>query len=210
MKMIDQIRLWRKSRTQLNIYYPKNVYDPLARKEVKMLLTQFNSIYFNAYPEALTGTIHSPSKTRPKKHTRAFDIEKQLTLYKAQKVGYKNLQKIGELLHVLYVLEAQLQHGQELYERATHVKERLQEGPYEEYFPQLYAERLHALDRHIAICLEERQRMEEEHTMCEQAIEALGEGGNSFWADTGRLVSNVVSQSVKQVVDTIDQSFKKK
>lgn len=210
MKLFDKIRLWNKNRAQLNLYYPKNVYDPLARKEVKMLLAQFNTVYYHAYPEALTGAIHSPIKTRPKKHTRAFDVEKQLALYKAQKIRNKNLQKIGELLHVQYTLEEQLRYDDHLYEQAMHVKKRLQEGPYKEYFPQLYAERLRSLDRYIDICLGERERIEEEHAMCKQAIEALAEGGNDFWTDTGRLVSSVVSQSVKQVVDTIDKSFKRK
>src|SRR5699024_7833301 len=210
MKLLDKVRLWKKSRAQLNLYYPKTIYDAFARKEINMLLGQFNAIYYNAYPEALTGLIHPPEKTRPKKHKRTFDIEKQLTFYKAKKVRAKKLQKIGELLHVQYTLEAQLQHDQSIYEHAIYVQERLQKGPYKEYFPELYAERMRAIERLITQCIEDRKRIEQEHTTCLYAIEELGEGGNDFWSDTGRMVSSVVSQSVKQVVDTIDQTFKRK
>lgn len=210
MRFFDKMRLRRKNRAQLNLYYPKNVYDPLARKEVKMFLAQFNAIYYEAYPEALTGPIHPIGRTRPRKHKRAFDINKQLTFYKTQKIRAKKLQKIEELLHLQYTLEAQVQHDNDLYERALYVQKRLQEGPYEDYFPQLFAERMRTLEHYRQQCREAAERMKKEHTTCVRAIEELAQDSNDFWSDTGRLVSSVVSQSVKQVVDTIDQTFKKK
>lgn len=47
------IRKIRKRNELLNLYYPKHIYDPLARREMRELLTQFNDLFYEAYPEKL-------------------------------------------------------------------------------------------------------------------------------------------------------------
>lgn len=78
---------------QLNLYYPQNIYDPIARREMKAILMRFNDLFYEAYPEALKGKEPNFIEVQPRKHSKKYEVQRDLMLYKSQKVRKKNLQK---------------------------------------------------------------------------------------------------------------------
>lgn len=209
-KLGTAIRKLQKRSQLLNIYYPKNIYEPLARREMKIILTQFNDLFYEAYPEMLKG--HSPLliEHEPRTHARKYDVQRDITLYRTQKVRRKALVKIEEYLHVKYITEEQIDYYKDMMKKAEQTKMQMSDEQFSSYFPQLFDERVHFLESIITLCGNKIEALEEEKLILEQTIYELVHYPDSFLRDAGRLIGGMVADSVKHVVDVVDQSFRKK
>ncbi len=191
---------------QLNLYYPQDIYDPIARREMKAILMRFNDLFYEAYPEALKGKEPNFIEVQPRKHSKKYEVQRDLMLYKSQKVRKKELAKIEEFLNLKYNVEEQIAYYSDILQKSMYTKRQMREEDYSEYFPQLFEKRINALEAIELRCLEKLEHLMKDKKVFEQSIETLLTHPQSFWEEAGRLISD----SVKQVVDTIDQSFRKK
>lgn len=204
------IRKIRKRNEQLNIYYPKNVYDPLARREMSALLTQFNDLFYEAYPEKLKGNGQLAIDYQPKTHNKRYDVQREITLYKTKKVRRKNLGKIEEFLHLKYIVETQIEHYNRTLQKALRMKEQISDEAFSSYFPQLFEERLLFLENIERHCHSKISQLLEDRVLYEQTIYELVHYPDNFFKDASRMIGGIVADSVKHVVDVVDQSIRRK
>lgn len=195
---------------QLHLFYPKEIYDPIARKEMKMILTQFNDLFYETYPEMLKGKRQVLLDQRPHKHTKKYEIQRDITLYKTQKVRRKELTKIQELLNFKYIAEEQIVYYTDMLQKAMLTKKQLKEGPYSEYFPQLFENRIAFIEKIEHHCLEQLELLMKDKKIYGQSIDALLHHPQSFWGDAKRLLEDIVADSVKHVTDVTGATFRKK
>lgn len=200
----------RKRQHQLNFYYPKQVYDPLARREMKAVLTRFNDLFYAAYPEKLKGNSQLQLNYQPRSHKKQYEVERALKLCKSQKVRRKELAKIEEYLNLQYIVEEQIVYYDNVFKKAQATKQQISAEEFSSFYPQLFEERMDYLDNIEQQCLGSIKKLEDEKRVCEQAIHDLIHNHQSFWGDASRLIGSMVAESVKHVVDVVDQSFRGK
>lgn len=198
----------RKQQAQLNEYYPKDVYEPLARREMKAILTRFNDAFYEAYPEKLKKKPKGLFDYKPHAHHKQYEVERAIKLYKSRKVRKKELARIKEYLNLQYVVEEQITHYESILQNAKGTKQMISEEEFSSFFPQLHAERIDYLDQIEQQSLREMRKLNEEKRMCEQAIHSLLHSHHSFWTDASRMIGDMVTDSVKHVVEIVDQSLK--
>ena len=201
---------FRKQKVQLDLYYPKNVYDPLARKEMKVILTRFNDMYYQAYPEMVSNPSAVMVDYHPRSHSHQYEIQRAIKLYKSQKVSRKDLVKIEEYLNLKYIIEEQLGYYNDKLRKSKETKRLLINEEFSSFFPQLFEERVSSLEHREAYSLTRLRQLEKEKQMCEKAIRDLLYSNYSFWGDAKKRISNMVSDSVKHVTDRVGQSFRGK
>lgn len=202
-----RIRKWKLNNDQLNLYYPKGIYDRLARREMRVILVRFNDLFFTTYPERLTGKGSMLLDYKPKTYANKHEIQRQLALYKIQKVRKKELAKIEEYLKTKSMIEEQIAYYTGEIQEAMYTKRQISEEAYAELFPQIFERRIAFLEEIEGRCLGKLEHLTKEKRICDDAIEALLNNPQDFWGDTGRLLKGMVAESVKQVVD---QTFRKK
>lgn len=195
---------------QLNLYYPKDIYDPIARREMRAVLIRFNDLFYEAYPEALKRKSPAIKDVQPRKHSKKYEMQRDLMLYKSQKVRKKELTKIEEFLNLKYIGEEQIAYYRDTLQKAIYTKRQIREDVYSEYFPQLFEKRIIFLETLELHCLEKLEHLMKDKKVFEQSIAKLLHNPQSFWEETGRLIGGIVTDSVKHVVDAVDQSFRKK
>lgn len=204
------IREIRKRHQILNLYYPRDVYDPLARREMKMILTQFNKVFYGAYPNKLKENRQIAIDYQPHKYVKKHEVQRELTLYKTKKVRKKELMKIESFLQLKYMIEAQLEHYNFMLQKAQRTRQQLSNEQFSSYFPQLFEERMLFLNDIEAHCLKKTEELIEEKSVYEQSIYELVHYPDNFLKDAGRLIGSVVAGSVKHVVDTVEQKIRRK
>lgn len=197
-------------RFQLNLYYPKKVYDPLARREMKLILTRFNDAFYQAYPKMMDDPSVEPIDYHPRSHGRQYDIQRAIKLCKSQKVRRKDLVKIEEYLNLQYVIEAQVSYYNQKLQKAISTKKLLSEEAFSSFFPLLFEERMDSIEHRESYSLNKLRKLEKEKQMCEKAIRDLMHSNHSFWGDARKVIGSMVAESVKQVTDVVGQSFRRK
>lgn len=200
----------RKRHLQLAIYYPKQIYDPVARREMKAILTRFNDIFYTAYPEMLHGDSQTVLDYQPRSHNKQYEVKRALKLCKSQKVRRKELAKIEEYLNLQYIVEEQIAYYDKVFKKAQGTKQQISTEAFSSFFPQLFEERIHYLDEIEQSCRNKIRELDNQKRQCEQAIHDLMHNHHSFWGDASRLIGSMVAESVKHVVDAVDQTFKGK
>lgn len=210
LKLKNRIKIYRKHRLQLAFYYPKKVYDPLARKEMSHILRRFNVAFYEAYPEQLNQSALEINEIQPRSHGKEHEIQHVLKLCKAQKVRKKDLIKIEEFLNLQYVIEAQLTGYNQKHQKAIVTKKMISQEEYSSFFPELYEERMKSIEHQESYSLTRIRKLEKEKLMCEKAIRDLIDQQHNFWGDAGKLISGMIVESVRQVADVVGQSFRKK
>lgn len=210
LKIGTTIRKIQNRNKQLNLYYPKDIYDPIARREMKAILMRFNDLFYEAYPETLKGKQPTFIDVQPRKHSKNYEVQRDLMLYKSQKVRKKELTKIEEFLNLKYSSEEQITYYSDILQKAMYTKRQIREDVYSEYFPQLFEKRTSFLETIELRCLEKLEHLMKDKKVFERSIDELLHNPQSFWGDTGRLIGGIVADSVKHVVDAVDQSFRKK
>lgn len=194
----------------LNLYYPKDVYEPLARREMKMIITQFNELFYEAYPEKLKDRSPKLLDFQPRTHSKKFEVRREITLYRTQKVRRKNLAKIEEYLHMKYMIDDQIEYYNETVKKAERTKQQISDEQFSSYFPQLYEERIQFLDSITRRCSNKVEELTEEKTLLERTIYELVHYPDNILRDAGRIIGGMVADSVKHIVDVVDQSFRRK
>lgn len=205
-----RILRFRKQQVQLNLYYPKKVYDPLARREMKAILTHFNDVFYQAYPEMLSNPSVVMVDYHPRSHSKQYEIQRAIKLCKSQKVRRKDLVKIEEYLNLKYIIEEQLAYYNDKLQKSKATKQLLSNEEFASFFPQLFEERVNSLEHREAYSLTKLKKLEKEKQMCEKAIRDLIHGNHSFWGDAKKFIGNMVSDSVRHVADRVGQSFRGK
>lgn len=201
---------FKKQQVQLNLYYPKNVYDPLARKEMKVILKRFNDLYYQAYPEMLSNPSPVVVDYHPNSHSKQYEIQRAIKLCKSQKVRRTDLVKIEEYLNLKYTIEEQLAYYNDKLQKSKATKRLLINEEFSSYYPQLFEERLNSLEHMEAYSLTKLRQLEKEKQMCEKAILELIQGHPSFWGEAKKLINNMVLDSVKHVTDRVGKTFRRK
>src|SRR5690625_988821 len=130
----------RKRQHQLNFYYPKQVYDPLARREMKAVLTRFNDLFYAAYPEKLKGNSQQLLNYQPRSHKKQYEVQRALKLCKSQKVRRKELAKIEEYLNLQYIVEEQIVYYDNVFKKAQATKQQISAEEFSSFYPQLFEE----------------------------------------------------------------------
>lgn len=204
---IRKIRIRNK---QLNLYYPKEIYEPAARHEMKMVLTQYNDFFYEAYPEKLKEQKQLLIDHQPRMHSKKYEVQRDLKLYQTKKVRRKELAKIEEYLNLSYIVEEQITHYTQVLNKATKTKKQLSQGIFPEFFPQLFEERVAYLEVIQHHCLQRLEKLTKDKKVFQRAIDDLVHNPQSFWADASRLLGDIVSDSVKHVVDVVDHTLRKK
>lgn len=200
----------RTDRFQLNLYYPKEIYEPLARKEMKMILGHFNDVFYQAYPDMLENSFETMVDYHPKSHARQDDIQRAIKLCKSQKVRRKDLVKIEEYLNLQYIIELQLTYYHQSLQKAVATKTLLAENDFSSFFPQLFKERIESVEQRESYSQMKIKKLDGEKRMCEKAIHDLMKNEYSFWGDAGQLIRGMVAESIKQVADIVEQSIRRK
>ncbi len=209
-KLGTMIRKIHKRNQLLNLYYPKDVYEPLARREMKTILTHFNEIFYEAYPEKLKGKLSLFRDYQPHTHSKRYEVQREITLYQTKKVRRKNLAKIEEFLHLKYIIEEQIEYYDYMLKKAERTKHQISIEQFSAYFPQLFEDRIQFLESVGMVCLDKIETLTEEKAILEQTIYELVHYPDNFLRDASRLIGGMVADSVKHVVDVVDQSFRKK
>lgn len=204
------IRKLRIRNKQLNLYYPKEVYESAARREMKIVLTRFNDYFYEAYPEKLKEQKQLLIDYQPRMHAKKYEVQRKLKVYQTQKVRRKELVKIEEYLNLTYITEEQITHYTEVLSKATKIKKQLAQEAYSEFFPQLFEERTAYIEKIQHHCLRQLEKLTKDKKVFEQTIDDLVHNPQSFLADASRLIGDIVSDSVKHVVDAVDHTFRKK
>lgn len=197
-------------RLQLNLYYPKKVYDPLARREMKQILTHFNDVFYQAYPKMINDPSDVLVDYHPRSHAREYEIQRAIKLCKSQKVRRKDLVKIEEYLNLQYIIEAQVSYYNQKLQKAISTKKLLSEEAFSSFFPLLFEERMNSIEHRESYSLTKLQKLEREKQMCEKAIRDLMHNNHSFWGDARKVIGGMVAESVKQMTDVVGQSFRRK
>lgn len=174
---------------------------------MKMILAQFNELFFDAYPERLTGKRQKLIDVQPKLHANKHEVQRQLSLYKIQKVRKKELTKIEEYLKSKSMVEERIAYYTGEIQEAMYTKRQISKETYAELFPQLFEQRIAFLEEIEKYCLDKLEHLAQEKQLCEEAIDELINNPQDFWRDTGRLLKGMAAESVKQA---IDQTFRKK
>ncbi|WP_218564923.1 hypothetical protein [Sporosarcina pasteurii] len=200
----------RKRQLQLAIYYPKQIYEPLARREMKAILTQFNDMFYAAYPEKLHENSQPILDYQPRSHKKQYEVQRAIKLCKSQKVRRKELIKIEEYLNLQYIVEEQIAYYDKVLKKAQVTRQKISTETFTSFFPQLYEERINYLDKIEQSCLNKIRKLDDEKRLCEQAIHDLMHNHQSFWGEASRLIGSMVAESVKHVVNVVDQTFKGK
>lgn len=204
------IRKIRKRNELLNLYYPKHIYDPLARREMRELLTQFNDLFYEAYPEKLKSNAQLMIDDQPKTHSKKYDVQREITLLKTKKVRRKDLAKIEEFLNLKYIVEEQIEHYNFTWQKALRMKNQISNELFSSYFPELFEERILFLENIEEHCQRKIAALTEDQALYEQTIYELVHYPDSFLKDASRMIGGMVADSVKHVVDVVDQSFRRK
>ena len=204
-------RQMKKQSAQMERYYPKNTYDRLARREIKVILTNFNDLFYNAYPEAL----RSEDKLlvqdyNPTHHSRKYDVQRAIKLCKSQKVRRKDIAKIEEFLNLQYVIEEQIKYYNQTLRKAEKVERLLSNETYASFFPELYQERMNALKEVKNESNRAMDKLYHDKQLCERAIRDIIRRGDGFWGEASKLIGSLVAESVKQVVDVAGQTIRRK
>lgn len=201
---------YRKQQLQLNLYYPRKVYDPLARREMKAILMHFNDVFYQAYPEMLKNPSEVMIDYHPRSHSKQYEVQRAIKLCKSQKVRRKDLVKIEEYLNLKYIIEEQMSHYNKKLQKATATKQLLEQEDFSAFFPQLFEERMESVEHRKSYSQTKLRKLEREKQICEKAIHDLMHNNHSFWGDAKRMIGGMIADSVKQVADMVDQSFRKK
>lgn len=204
------IRKFQKRNQLLDLYYPKKVYDPLARREMKVLLTQFNDVFYEAYPGVLKGQAQLTLDDQPHTHSKRFEVQQELTAYQMKKVRKKTLVKIEKYLNMKYVLEERIAYYELTLQKAERTKKQISNEEFISYFPQLFEERLQFLDNITENCVNRIKEANERKRTYEERVYEMVHYPDSFFRDASRIVGNMVAESVKHVVEVVDQSFRRK
>ena len=197
----------RMQRAQLELYYPKNTYDRFARREMKTALTRFNELFYKAYPKMLGGQSSGIVDYHPRTHSRQYDVQRAIRLCKSQKVRRKDLLKIEEHLNLQYIIEEQLRFYGAKVEKAQNTMQVLAMETASSFFPELFAERMKALENIKGHYMKEIYRLENERQICVTAIYDLLHRNRDFFGQASKLIGELVTESVKNVVDVVGQSF---
>lgn len=208
-KMKNRFLKWRKLQMQLELYYPKDTYERLARKEMKSILSKFNELYYDAYPRMLTKHASVAVDYYPKTHSKQYEVQRAMKLCKTHKVRRRNLVKIEELLNLQYIIEEQMNYYGKEIQKTRSTQRLLDEERFSSFFPELHEKRMGALLKMEAHCLKKMDELHEEKRTCERAISDLLHHQRDIWGDASRLIGDMVSESVKHVVDIVDRSFKR-
>ncbi|QUW21056.1 hypothetical protein JSQ81_14720 [Sporosarcina sp. Marseille-Q4063] len=195
---------------QLELYYPKNTYDRLARREIKPILTNFNNLFYEAYPEALTNKAEVVHDYHPTRHSRKYDVQRAIKLCKSQKVRRKDIVEIEEYLNLQYIIEEQISYYNQAIKKAENTERLLSNEQFSSFFPELYEERMQMLDEIKDYSLTTIDKLHHDKQLCERAINDLIRRGPGFWGEASRLIGSLVAESVKQVVDVAGQSIRRK
>lgn len=210
LNIIPAIRKMRIRNEQLNLYYPKEVYEPEARREMREILSQFNDVFYGAYPEKLTEQKQPSIDHQPRRHSKKYEVQRELKVYQTKKVRRKELAKIEEYLNLSYIATEQITHYTQVLNKAIKVKKDLSQEMFTEFFPKIFEERTAYIEMIQHHCLGKLEKLTREKRVFERAIDDLVHNPQSFWADASRLIGDIVSDSVKYVVDTVDNTFRKK
>lgn len=200
----------RKQYMQLELYYPKNTYDRFARREMKAILTRFNDLYYEAYPGKLKTKFNALINYEPRTHSKQYEVQRAIKLCKSKKIRRKDIVKIEEYLNLQYIIEEQLIHYNNELIKVKRTKQLLSQEKYASFFPELFEERMKFLSQIEANSLTQIDKLKNEKQICEKAIRDLIDRNHSFWGDAGKLIGSMISESVKHVVDVVDQSFRRK
>ena len=203
------IRL-KKQSAQLEFYYPKSTYDRLARREIKVILTNFNNLFYEAYPEALQNKARVVQDYHPTSHSRKYDVQRAIKLCKSQKVRGKDIAKIEEYLNLQYVIEEQMTYYNQAIKRAEHTERLLSNETFSSFFPELFEERMQMLEEIKDYSRATIEKLYHDKQLCERAINDLIARGHGFWGEASRLIGSLVAESVKQVVDVAGQTIRRK
>lgn len=205
-----RIMRMRKQKVQLELYYPKNTYDRLARREMKTVLTRFNDLYYKAYPMMINGRSNAIIDYHPRTHARQYEVQRAIKLCKSQKVRRKDVVKIEEYLNLQYIIEEQLRFYDKQVEKARHTKQVLSKEPSTSYFSELFAERMNTIESIKDHYTKEIDKLEHEKRICERAIYDLLDRNHDFWGHASKLIGGMITESVRNVVDVVDQSFRRR
>lgn len=205
-RRIMRIRI---QRVQLELYYPKNTYDRFARREMKVALARFNELFYKAYPMMLSGQSSGIVDYHPRTHSRQYDVQRAIKLCKSQKVRRKDLVKIEEQLNLQYIIEEQLRfYGVEV-EKAQNTMQVLAIETSTSFFPELFAERMKALENIKGHYMKEIYKLENERQICVKAIFDLLHRNRDFFGQASKFIGGLVTESVKNVVGVVDRSFRR-
>ena len=144
-RIIERIKRRKILYLQLERYYPKNTYDRLARKEMKVVLAQFNDAFYDAYPEMVENPLHIVSEYYPKRHSRQYEVQRAIKICKAHKVRHKHIKQIEEYLNLQYVIEEQLFYYNKEIRKVRQAQTLLDQGTFSSFFVELYEERMSTL-----------------------------------------------------------------
>ncbi len=208
-KVKSRFLKWRKLQAQLELYYPKNTYERPARKEMKAMLIPFNEIYYDAYPRVLANKTNAIVDYYPKTHSKQYEVQRAMKLCKTYKVRRKNLVKIEELLNLQYIIEEQMNYYDKEIQKTRRIQKLLDEEPFSSFFSELYEKRMGVLLKIEAHGLKKVNELQEEKQTCEKAISDLLHQQRDIWGDASKLLGDMVSESVRHVVDIVDRSFKR-
>ena len=200
----------KKQHVQLELYYPKNTYDRLARREMKAVLTHFNERFYDIYPEALKGQSNVTVDYYPRTHSRHYDVQRAIKLCKSQKFRRKDILKIEENLNLQYIIEEQMNFYSGEIKKARYTKDMLSQEVYTSFYPQLYEERMKILDEVEKHSVATIGKLEGERRICEKAIYDLLYQNHDFWGNASRLIGGMITDSLKRVANVIDQSVGRK
>jgi hypothetical protein len=200
----------KKQAAQLELYYPKNTYDRLARREIKPILTNFNNLFYEAYPEALTDETELVLDYHPTRHSRRYDVQRAIKLCKSQKVRRKDIAQIEEYLNLQYIIEEQMTYYNQAIKKAENTERSLSNETFSSFFPELHEERMQMLEEIKNYSLTKIDKLHHDKQLCERAINDLIRRGHGFWGEASRLIGSLVAESVKQVVDVAGQTIKRK
>ncbi|WP_172372490.1 hypothetical protein [Sporosarcina jiandibaonis] len=200
----------KKQATQLELYYPKNTYDLIARREIKAILTKFNNLFYDAYPEALTNEAKVVHDYQPTSHSRKYDVQRAIKLCKSQKVRRKDIVKIEEYLNLQYVIEEQITYYNQAIKKAENTERLMSNETFSSFFPELFEERMQMLEEIKDYSLTTIDKLLHDKQLCEKAINDLIRRGHGFWGEASRLIGSLVAESVKQAVDVAGQTMRRK
>ena len=210
MNISRRITRIRKRHLQLELQYPKNTYDRSARREMKVILTRFNDLFYDAYPMMIKGQSNAIVDYHPRTHSRNYDVQRAIKLCKTQKVRRKDIVKIEEYLNLQFIIEEQLMFYDNEIKKVQHTKRMLSKEVFSSFFPELFEERMKVLSEIVESSIMKIDKLREEKRVCEKTISDLIHRNNNFWGDASRLIGSMVTESVRQVADVVGQSLRRK
>lgn len=199
IRLKSKLFIMRKTYLQLNHYYPKNTYDRMARKEMKIILLKFNETFFSTFPHLLTTNQHPLLDYFPKHHSKQYEVDRVMALCKLQKIRRKDMVKIEELLNLKYIIEEQIDFYEMNIEKVQDIRKAISDELFEPFYPTLFKERIFLLNDMENHYNERIEKYTDENLQCEQRIEELVRKGQGFFGEASDFIGEIFTESMRKI-----------